>query len=286
MDDYVNKSLFRRLIVKYKQHGIRGIMRSLNYRLMSPIRKAQWRVRRWWGEATGTKKVRSAYGVDLTPNWHDATFRLYVTGEYGMTLFNLLKQRKEPFIFIDVGANQGLYSLLASRNPLCRQVLAIEPVAETFRFLQANIDLNGLGTRIHALNWAISDQRGKATITRKYNHSGGASLERRSSIGDSDETVELHAFNELDCEIEFPELPIFIKIDVEGHELAVLRSLARSEKIRRRVTDVFYEVDDKKTSISETQSLLSEFGAFQFCPIEEWQSRDIYACRPAALKYN
>jgi FkbM family methyltransferase len=68
-------------------------------------------------------------------------------------------------IYLDIGANMGLFSLIAARRVGAKgQVHAVEPCSATFRRLEENLRLNGLrNVRPHQL--AISDQPGKVDMT-------------------------------------------------------------------------------------------------------------------------
>lgn len=64
---------------------------------------------------------------------------------------------------IDIGANTGLFALLAAKaNPNCR-VVAFEPVPFIFEMLRKNIDLNHL-TNIDAVPAAVSDCTGQTSF--------------------------------------------------------------------------------------------------------------------------
>src|SRR3546814_19160807 len=70
--------------------------------------------------------VTSRYGVKLRANWRDRTFQYCRAATYGRDLSGFLAAQDSPFAFVDIGANQGLYSLLAARNPQCARVIAFE----------------------------------------------------------------------------------------------------------------------------------------------------------------
>ena len=72
--------------------------------------------------------VTSRYGVRMRANWKDRTFRYCHYATYGRALSDYLAAQDHAFSFIDIGANQGLYSLLAAQNPYCKAVVAFEPV--------------------------------------------------------------------------------------------------------------------------------------------------------------
>jgi len=67
-------------------------------------------------------------------------------------------------LFVDVGANVGSYTVLAST--VCgARTIAIEPDPETARSLQRNIDANGIGDRVAIVQAAVGDRRGRTHFT-------------------------------------------------------------------------------------------------------------------------
>ena len=65
-------------------------------------------------------------------------------------------------IFIDVGANIGLYSLRVAKNiPNINQVISFEPLLETFNKLKKNIIKNNLEKKIDIYNYGLSAQSKK-----------------------------------------------------------------------------------------------------------------------------
>lgn len=63
--------------------------------------------------------------------------------EYDMMKF-LLKYLRETDIFIDVGANIGVYSLLASSRIKDGHIYALEPIPKNYSRLQENLELNSI----------------------------------------------------------------------------------------------------------------------------------------------
>jgi FkbM family methyltransferase len=130
--------------------------------------------------------------------------------------------------FIDVGANIGYYSLLASRRVGPRgRVVAIEPSPALFRALQQNLARNR-ARNVRAVNVAVSDCRGRARLFRGPESNKGLTT-----------LVEEMAVREectFECEVEtaplsallYPEEAAsarLIKIDVEGAEWPVVSTL-------------------------------------------------------------
>ncbi|MFN3975386.1 MAG: FkbM family methyltransferase [Dehalococcoidia bacterium] len=133
---------------------------------------------------------------------------------------------KQGGVFVDVGANIGLYSLFASR--LVGEsgvVLALEPSEREFHRLQENIVLNR-AQNIRARRVAASNEIGAVSLmvasgeTPGLNSLGPFGLE--GTVLDHVETVPAKPLDTL-VEEESLQRVDFIKIDVEGAELKVLQ---------------------------------------------------------------
>jgi FkbM family methyltransferase len=129
------------------------------------------------------------------------------------SLLNLALLLQPGDTFVDVGANVGLYSSVLSRlrNVFPQMAyVAIEPHPQTARRLRSSV-----GATVTVLNIGISERRSKLGFTSGVT-SGVFSI---TSPG----TAEM----EIDCErldaLSLPPSDLVVKIDVEGHELPVLR---------------------------------------------------------------
>ena len=131
-------------------------------------------------------------------------------------------------LFVDIGANCGLYSLIAAKAGV--PVLAVEPNRLNYLRLKQNIDHNGFAN-IQPHAFALSDKPGRAAL---YGGGEGASLLRNwgGMTNTYAQEVEIDTLdNLLSSRGGLGE--ILIKIDVEGHEPAVLsgaRGLLMREK--------------------------------------------------------
>ena len=212
--------------------------------------------RTYLARMSGADVTRTAYGVLMRSNWGDFTFELCYHGSYGRTLSDLLTAQRTPFIFLDIGANQGLYSLIAAANPQCAQVYSFEPVAATLTILRDNIQLNHHAGRVTVFPFGISDRDEELLISIKPGHSGVASLHH--AVGADSERIRVRTMANVASEIVPRELPLIVKIDVEGHERTVLRELANSVLLER-VSAVYYEVDEEWCAPGELSCLLPGF---------------------------
>ena len=88
------------------------------------------------------EKVKIRYGIKCFSDFNDRTFRFYFLGIYGFFFSNYLKYYPSKFIFIDIGANKGLYTIIAAKNVNCQKVISFEPIPITYNFLNKNPLLN------------------------------------------------------------------------------------------------------------------------------------------------
>lgn len=122
-------------------------------------------------------------------------------------------------VFVDVGANIGLFSLKVS--PLAGRVVAVEPGVAASTLLAENIALNGF-SNVTIVRKALSDAEGKAVL---HHNPLGDDPQAFSLINDGrsveGEQVEITTLDVLSRDLALPRVDI-IKIDVEGAESMVL----------------------------------------------------------------
>jgi FkbM family methyltransferase len=253
------------------RYGVVKTARKLKAAALSPVMAAR-----------GEPAVRSAYGVLMVPNWQDTTFRYCIFGTYGRDLADLLLRQRDDFVFVDIGANQGLYSLIAAQNPKCRKIIAFEPVPTTHARLTANVALNGGGERTALHLLAISDSAGAVTINVAADHTGTASLAGRGGHGSGGPNTGGIMIETINAPLVDPllagDLPIFAKIDVEGLEAVVIAELAKTANFAR-IAAIFYEVDDRWASAGEIETLLRGAGFTRFTKYGRGHHYDVLASR-------
>jgi FkbM family methyltransferase len=169
--------------------------------------------------------------------------------------------------FFDVGANIGLYSLIAAQivGPT-GFVYALEPVLKTYARLQGNIRLNGF-TNIRTKRVALSDVdefRDMVTYVRRYNawnSLGGQTINTQPVLKERVQCIQL------DYLIENSDIQGQInlaKIDVEGWELHVIKG-GKNFFQSTNAPDVLIEFTDLNmeltgTSAQEVYKLLQSYG--------------------------
>lgn len=122
-------------------------------------------------------------------------------------------------LFVDIGANVGTYTVLASK--VCgASSIAIEPDPDAARALRRNIALNGIEDLVEVVETAAGASEGRARFTV-----GLDTCNRMATPGDVD--VREVGVLPLD-QIIGTRQPAVLKLDVEGFEAAVLAGAART----------------------------------------------------------
>jgi FkbM family methyltransferase len=165
------------------------------------------------------------YGTRMSGNTRDLIQRhIYFFGTWEPNISSWLRSTLRPGDgFIDIGANIGHYSLLASRlvgeNG---KVLAVEPAQWIHSILDQHIRLNG-AANVRTVQVAASDACGKLEL-----YPGAPdNIGKTSTVSRKGEPVMVEALplSQILREDEIRCARV-IKIDVEGAELQVLRGLA------------------------------------------------------------
>lgn len=171
--------------------------------------------------------------------------------------------RSQEIVFVDIGSNLGWYSLLATSLNSNSKVFAFEPMNSVREKLQLNLERNGylnihvescaLGTIPHtAQMWSYSGNDGMHTLHPVEEWGAEPGHEVRIEV--------LDRYTELFCE---PNLPVLVKLDVEGSEMDVLKggmSLLKVDNVQ-----MIIEVNETMllaggTSTEELFAFLKSFG--------------------------
>jgi FkbM family methyltransferase len=129
----------------------------------------------------------------------------------------------------DIGANVGAYTILAAKNTGAK-VIAIEPVWAAVQHLTRNVELNRVSNLATILNCGAADVSGEFEFTMTMdvvNHVAVAEDKIKNS-------KLLKVAVRTTDDIFQNNIPVLLKIDVEGFELPVIRgakSLLKSDEL-------------------------------------------------------
>ncbi len=170
-----------------------------------------------------------------------------------------IKEAAKASTILDIGANTGIYSLLAKSINPDSQVYAFEPVKRVFEKLEKNIQLNSYNIKTYCE--AISDKTGTSVIwDYKLEHEYAASLIKPSKVNDEiyntyqvatislDDFIDKYGIKKIDL----------IKIDVETNEPMVLVGFNKYFSVYKPVLLIEILYDDIGVQV---QAFIEESGA-------------------------
>jgi FkbM family methyltransferase len=193
--------------------------------------------------------VRSKYGFWYVGNVFDAQDIAYGVASNGTIesfdtelVLSILKELPPDFVFYDVGANTGWYTMLASSISNSSLVHSFEPVNEHIQCLKESVFLNKKDTQVSVHEVALSDKKGETTILLAGT---GSSLEQ-DFLTSNNGTRKINTDTLDTLAINIPS-PDFIKIDVEGHEYKVLQGAKNT--LEKHAPILYVEIADTLKNI-------------------------------------
>lgn len=136
-------------------------------------------------------------------------------------LSELTKALPEDGVFVDIGANVGLYTLFAAKKLTENgTILAFEPNPSTLERLKINLQANRYSyqswPKLHVLNIGVSNKNGEEILQIDENNLGACSI---AKSGQSDHVEKIHCRLLVDVLKEYDISKIdVLKIDIEGAE--------------------------------------------------------------------
>lgn len=208
--------------------------------LLTLLRSATWFWRRMWRKPTV---------VDLD-RWNVRMFFSAEKKGFGKFIY-AFRENYEPelayleeilspgMIFVDAGANFGVYTLVASKLVGdTGRVLAFEPTAGSFATLRQNIDLNR-SSNVRLFQVALAQKKGRAWLYHGWDPVGN-SLGRDPLSRSEGEEVQTESLDTVLKENGIDRVDV-IKIDVEGAEELVLQGAIRC--LTTQLPIVIFEVN-------------------------------------------
>lgn len=172
----------------------------------------------------------------------------------------LLHVLRSDNTFIDVGANIGTYTILASKVVGSKSI-SFEPHPVTFEKLKKNINFNSIKESVVSISKGIGSEIGK----KKFSNFTGSEgpLNRISSSFKNDNDIDIDV-STLDIEVNINS-EYLIKIDVEGYEYYVLkggRKLLENKKLIGIIIETNSMVKNYGFDNQEIANFINSFGLF------------------------
>lgn len=139
-------------------------------------------------------------------------------------------RRERPTLFLDIGANLGLYSCVLVGAGHVPRAIAFEPDRDNRAALADSIALNGLAERIRIEACALGAATGEAVLVEGPRSNRGTSRLVGGVADDAASGAERYRVpvRRLDDVVAIRGAVLLVKIDVEGHERDVIEGATRT----------------------------------------------------------
>jgi len=212
--------------------------------------------------------TKSYFNVMYLVYSHDSIVAPYLikNGVYETELTKyLLNNIKADSVFVDVGANIGYYTCLAAKKIFSGKVFAFEANEMAYKLLQRNVMINWPNCPVLVENVAVGRTRGEVYFKNyKYRFVNSQILtgEEEGEINTGEiakvPVIPLDEYFPMDQKIDF------LKVDVEGAELDVLRgakiTIENNPHLKILMEWSVDQLKNQKTNPSDVLKFLSGHG--------------------------
>jgi len=163
--------------------------------------------------------VERSYGLKWLIDWSNRvdkkmTFKLFEDEQISYFINNYKKYK--PEYFLDIGAHGGLYSIILKNKFPKLKVWAFEPDRQNRYQLYGNLFLNNFEREIEVYNFGLSSNNKEVAFgIVKDGNRGGKTIMKSGEL-----KVNVKPLDEIFLE---KSKNCFVKIDVEGHEIDVIK---------------------------------------------------------------
>jgi FkbM family methyltransferase len=171
----------------------------------------------------------------------------------------------EEDVVLDIGANEGMFSIMLAKLYPYLRIISFEPVPRTFFQMIRNIGLNGV-TNIDANNFGIGKDNRPAVMNVSKQFSGGSSLVDTFNPEYHDlVNVDMISLEEVFRWKQLEKVKL-LKMDIEGGEYAALynsngclnkvENMVAEFHINQRLEAQRYDINELATWVGSKTNLL------------------------------
>lgn len=185
--------------------------------------------------------IKAKFWIKNQSDWYRIA-RTSFEDEFSNALIECVKNINKA-VFVDVGAAQGYYSILAAKAG--SNVIAIDPDPISLRSLESNIELNPeIKQQVKIMGVALADEDGEVILNIDTSGSYAPSIKKTTTGLSQKVTVPMTTLDAVLLDNGLP-IPQVVKIDVEGAEGKVVQGMQKILALENKPTDIFIELHRK-----------------------------------------
>lgn len=167
----------------------------------------------------------------------------------------LLHFLREEDLFIDIGANIGSYTVLASAH-IGAESVSFEPHPATFERLMDNVRINNIIDKVIPYNEGLGNSHSTLFFTDKLDTANYISEKENT------DTIKVNV-SKLESKIVSLNKSTLLKMDVEGYEKFVIEgglSVFKNENLKAMIVELNYASEKYGYKPAELHSIILELG--------------------------
>ena len=195
---------------------------------------------------------------------------IYLKGFYDTEQINFIENKvnlNEFDYFIDIGSNIGFYSIYLASKYENLSIMSFEPIKENYDQINRSVSINNY-QNFNTYNYALSNtEENKTMWVTDLRKKGGFSIYEEE---DYKQEVHNNKYDEsklsktevetkiFDKNFEISEKKIFVKIDVERHELFCL--LGMKKLLKENNNKTFIQIEITNQNKDKVFNILEDYG--------------------------
>ena len=172
----------------------------------------------------------------------------------------ILNNLNEDSVFFDIGANEGYFSVLASKKNIKGKTYSFEPVQSLIPIINKNISINKIkNCRVLNIGIGKNNYKTKINLFPEIN-SGASSIIRKYRFFSKSQIIQIKSLDNFYREENLNFVIDLIKIDVEGYEMQVIegmKNLLKNKKIKNLLFYYHLQIISKNDQIKIDKDIIS-----------------------------
>ena len=169
----------------------------------------------------------------------------------------VLNHYKNYDVFIDIGANIGTYAIMAAKLGL--RAVAFEAIPDNLAVMHTNVRLNKMADKIKIFDVGLSDRQYETEFVFDTVNTGASHLAHNNENSNRVK-VQMKTFDSLFEQMGIaPSDKVFMKIDVEGMEVAVINGAKQFLSSHKNLLLVLESIHSEADNICHALDRLGNF---------------------------
>jgi len=178
------------------------------------------------------------------------------------TCYMINKYIKKDSIFFDIGANEGFFSLVASKKIITGKIYCFEPQKNLLKIIEKNLLKNNF-KNFFLLDFGIGESEYFTNLNVfQDTNTGASSILKKHFLNKKKKKIKIKSLDHFVSEERLYDQIDLVKIDIEGYEIQAIKgmeNLLKEKKINTLLIDYHMHIVNNKVRL-EHEKLILSFG--------------------------